>query len=125
MAYINANHVANGSVAISLSLIGYYILRDNVDVSIAWMLQEQYYYRESAQNQSMQSPLEGNYPLFRVISLSIVERTHPQFVVIPAVYYNVTPGPFQAYMTANSVYEPLDLQHIYLFEIRPTVGAPP
>jgi len=123
MAYINANHVTNGSVAISLSLIGYYILRDNVNVSIAWMLQEQYYYRESAQNQSMQSPLEGTYPLFRVISLSIVERTHPQFVVIPAVYYNVTPGPFQQYMTAN-YYEPLNLQHIYLFEIRPTVPGP-
>ncbi len=123
MAYINANHGTNTSVAISLSLIGYYILRDNVNVSLAWMVQEQFYYSESPENQSMQSPLEGNYPLYKVISLSIVERTHPQFVVIPAVYYNVTPGPFQQYMTAH-YYEPLDTKHVFLFQIRPTVGAP-
>jgi 4-amino-4-deoxy-L-arabinose transferase-like glycosyltransferase len=123
VAYINANHGPNSSVAISLSMIGYYIVRDNVNVSIAWMVQEQYYYSESAQNQSMQSPLEGTYPMYKVISLSIVERTQPQFVVIPAVYYNVTPGPFQQYMTAH-YYEPLNTAHIYLFQIRPTVGAP-
>jgi hypothetical protein len=124
MAYINANHNSNSSVAISLSMIGYYILKDNVNVSIAWMVQEQYYYSESAQNQSMQSPLEGNYPLYKVISLSIVERTHPQFVVIPATYYNVTPGPFRQYMTTN-YYEPLNTKAIFLFQIRPSTGPPP
>jgi 4-amino-4-deoxy-L-arabinose transferase-like glycosyltransferase len=123
MSYINANHGPNSSVAISLSLIGFYILKDNLNVSIAWMVQEQYYYSESAQNQSMQSPLEGTYPLYKVISLSIVERTHPQFVVIPAVYYKVTPAAFQQYMTAN-YFEPIYTQHIFLFQIRPTVGGP-
>ena len=93
MAYINANHETNSSVAVSLSLIAYYILKDNVNVSIEWMQQQQYYYSESAANQSMQSPIEGTYPLYTVISLSVVERTSPQFVVIPAVYSNVTPGP--------------------------------
>jgi 4-amino-4-deoxy-L-arabinose transferase-like glycosyltransferase len=121
MTYINANHATNSSVAVSLSLIAYYILKDNVNVSIEWMQQQQYYYSESAANQSMQSPIEGTYPLYTVISLSVVERTQPQFVVIPAVYYNVTPGPFQQYM-ATHYYEPLDTRHIFLFQIRPTVG---
>jgi len=122
VAYINANHGPNSSVAINLSLIGYYLITENVNVSIAWMDQEQFYYSESPQNQSMQSVLEGNYPLYKVISLSVVERTHPQFVVIPAVYYNVTPGPFQQYMTTY-YFEPLNLQHIYLFQIRPGNGT--
>jgi hypothetical protein len=61
--------------------------------------------------------------MYKVISLSIVERTQPQFVIIPAVYYNVTPGPFQQYMTTH-YYEPLDTKEIFLFQIRPSVGAP-
>jgi 4-amino-4-deoxy-L-arabinose transferase-like glycosyltransferase len=121
MAYINANHGTNTSVAISLSLVGYYILRDNINVSIAWMVQEQFYYSESPTNQSMQSVLEGVYPLYKVISLAIVEKTHPQYVVIPAVYYTVTPSAFQAYMTAN-YYQPLYTTKILLFEIRPSPG---
>ena len=123
VAYINANHGPNSSVAISLNLVGYYIVKDNVNVSLAWMLQQQYYYSESAQNQSMQSVLEGTYPSYKVISLAIVERTHPQFVVIPAVYYNVAPGPFQQYMTAH-YYEPLDTKEIFLFQVRPGPWAP-
>ncbi|HEV2389263.1 MAG TPA: glycosyltransferase family 39 protein [Nitrososphaerales archaeon] len=118
LAYINANHGANASVAVSLSLIAYYIVKDNLSVSIEWMLQQQYYYSESAANQSLQSPIEGNYPLYTVISLSVVERTNPQFVIIPAVYYTVTPGPFQEYMTAH-YYQPLDTKHVFLFQIRP------
>jgi len=122
IAYINANHGPNSSVAINLTLVGFYLLKENVNVSIAWMVQLQYYYSESPQNQSTQSVLEGTYPLYKVISLSIVERTHPQFVVIPAVYYNVTPGPFQQYMTAN-YFEPLHTPHIFLFQIRPNNGS--
>lgn len=121
MAYVDANHGANSSVAISLSLIGFYILKDNVNVSIAWMVQHQYFYSESAQNQSLQSPLEGEYPLYKVISLSIVERTQPQFVIIPALYYRATPATFQQYITTH-YYEPLYTQHIFLFEIRPAAG---
>ncbi len=121
IAYINANHGVNSSVAISLSLIGYYIVTNNLNVSIAWMVQEQYYYSESPQDQSMQSLLEGTYPLYKVISLSIVERTQPQFVVIPAVYYTATPAAFQQYMNAH-YYEPLNTQHIFLFQIRPGAG---
>jgi 4-amino-4-deoxy-L-arabinose transferase-like glycosyltransferase len=122
LAYINANHGANTSVAVSLSLIAYYIVQDNLNVSIAWMVQQQYYYSESPANQSLQSPIEGTYPLYTVISLSIVERIHPQFVIIPQVYYSVTPGPFQQYMTTH-YYEPLDTKHIFLFQIRPNVGG--
>ncbi len=123
VAYIDANHGANASVAISLSLIGYYIVREGVNVSIAWMLQQQYYHSEPAANQSMQIVLEGTYPMYQVISLSIVERTHPQFVVIPAVYYNLAPATFQQYLASN-YYEPLNTRHILLFQIRPIDSAP-
>lgn len=123
VAYISANHGANASVAISLSLIGYYLVKDGVNVSIAWMQQEQRYHSESATNQSLQLILEGTYPMYKVISLSIVERTHPQFVVIPTVYYDLAPATFQQYLTSN-YYEPLDTRHILLFQIRPVSAVP-
>ncbi|HKT21547.1 MAG TPA: glycosyltransferase family 39 protein, partial [Nitrososphaerales archaeon] len=43
VSYINLNHGPNSYVAVNLALVGYYIARDNVNVSIAWMDQEQYY----------------------------------------------------------------------------------
>jgi len=122
VSYINLNHTPNSYVAINLELIGYYLAKDNVNVSIAWMDQEQYYYSESPSNQSIQSIQQGQYPLYRVISLSVVEIEKPQFVVIPTSYYTLTPVAFRDYLSEN-YFEPLNTAHILLFQIRATNGT--
>jgi len=119
--YVSLNHGPNSYVAINLALVGFYLATQNVNVSIAWMVQHQEYYSESVSDQALQSIQEGQYPDYRVMSLSVVEIMRPQFVVIPAGYYNVTPATFQQYMTDN-YFQPLGTTHVLLFQIRNPAG---
>ena len=117
MSYISTHHGTNAYVATNLAEIGYYAEADGINVSIAWMKQQQAYYSESPLNQSLQTPLQGVYPIYQVISPASIETLQPQFVVIPTVYYQATSLTFQQFMTQR-YYEPLSTQHILLFEIR-------
>ena len=117
MSYISSHHATNSFVATDLAEIGYYVQADGINVSIAWMKQQQAYYSESPLNQSLQTPLQGEYPIFQVISPASIETLQPQFVVIPTVYYQATSLTFQQFMTQR-YYEPLRTQHILLFELR-------
>ncbi len=99
-------------------MIGYYIEKDNINVSIAYMRQPQSYYSEPPLNQTLQTPTRGTYPIFWVISTSAIEHLHPQFIIMPYADYRTTTADFQTYINER-YYTPLSTVHILLFEIRP------
>ncbi len=118
LEYVNTNHSNNSYVATSLAMIGYYIEKDNINVTIAYMRQPQSYYSEPPLNQTLQTPTRGTYPIFWVISTSAIEHLHPQFIIMPYADYRTTTADFQTYINER-YYTPLSTVHILLFEIRP------
>ncbi|MDG6994421.1 MAG: glycosyltransferase family 39 protein [Nitrososphaerota archaeon] len=118
MNYLSTYHGNNTYVATDLAEIGYYIEANNLNFSIAFMKQPQEYYSESPLNQSLQTPTRGVFPIYWVLSVSSIEKVHPQFVILPAIDYKSTTLEFQTFITER-YYQPLSTNHILLFEIRP------
>ena len=122
VTYINNNHLPNAYVATSLPEFGYYIELDQVNVSVAFMIQPSTFYATPPINQTLQTPYKGVYPLLWVISPDSIEKLHPQFIAMPAADYDDTTLAFQQWVTQR-YYQPLSTQLFLLFEVRPNSTA--
>jgi 4-amino-4-deoxy-L-arabinose transferase-like glycosyltransferase len=116
--YIAANHSPNSYVATSRLEVGVYLALDNVNVSLAYMRQPANYYSQPVLNQTLMTPYIGIYPTFWVISSAVIEKTHPQFIVISQQDYLTLTAEFQRFI-AQRYYQPLSTSLVYLFQIRP------
>ena len=116
--YIAAHHSPDSYVATTRLEVGAYLALDQVNVSVLYMRQPANYNFQSVLNQTLMTPYHGIYPTFWVISSTTIERTHPQFIVIPILDYNSLTAEFQRFITQN-YYQPMNTQLVYLFQIRP------
>jgi hypothetical protein len=118
VTYINNNHLPNAYVATSLLEFGYYIELDQVNVSLAYMIQPSSYYTTAPINQTLLTPYKGVYPILWVISPASIEQLHPQFIAMPAADYQISTAAFQQWVSQR-YYQPLNTKLFLLFEVRP------
>lgn len=116
--YIAAHHSPNSYVATTRLEVGAYLALDQVNVSVLYMRQPANYNSQTVLNQTLMTPYIGIYPTFWVISSTTVEKTHPQFIVIPILDYNSLTAEFQRFIAQN-YYQPMSTQLVFLFQIRP------
>ncbi len=117
MKYVATHQGNNTYVATDMIEIAYYIVKDNLNVTIVYMKQPQSYYLEPPGNQSLQTPLTGTFPILWVISPAAIEKTNPQFVIMPEVDYRITTLSFQQFIAAR-YFQPLSTSHVLLFQLR-------
>lgn len=118
VSYIAANHSPNSYVATTRLEVGVYLALDNVNVTLAYMREPANYNSLPVLNQTLMTPYIGIYPTFWVISSSVIEKTHPQFIVIPILDYRSLTAEFQRFIAMN-YYQPLSTHLVFLYQIRP------
>ncbi len=116
--YISTHVQANSSVATDLAVLVFLIELQHINVQLISMTLPEEYYTEPPINQTLMVPETGQYPLYYVLSTTLVEKEQPQFIILPSLDYSSTTTNFQAFINER-YYQPLDTKLILLFEIRP------
>ncbi len=118
MNYISLHSGNNTYVATTLAEIGFYVKQEGINATLLGLKQRASLYSEPVANQTLLTPASGEYPIYWVVSPTVIEKAQPQFIVMPRDDFLATTPAFQQFIT-NGYYQPLDTKLILLFQIKP------
>jgi 4-amino-4-deoxy-L-arabinose transferase-like glycosyltransferase len=123
MSYISAHSGNDTYVATSLAEIGFYVKEAGINATLIGLVQRASLYSEPVANQTLLTPASGQYPIYWVVSPTVIEKVQPQFIVMPRQDFQATTQEFQTFVE-NGYYQPINTKLILLFEIKPGANSP-